>query len=179
MLKVYITDLAAYNCGYLIGEWITLPLEENELKKSIKKILQQGQEVCEDEYHEEYFITDFEFMDVKLFEVEEYSSPYELNRQLTLIQEQVEPHQYKSVKVLLENGLVSSLEEAIEKIDGFIIYEKCSMTDIAIQYIEEYTDLNGYHPLITAHIDYEGIGRDLELDGSYFREGVDIFQFIG
>ncbi len=179
MLKVYITDLAAYNSGYLIGEWIALPMEEDELRESIQKILKQGQEICKDGLHEEYFITDFEFMEVKLFEVEEYSNPYELNRQLLLIQEQVESYQYKSVKVLLDNGLVSSLEEAIEKIDELIIYENSSMTEIAMEYIEEYTDLNGYHPLITAHIDYEGIGRDLELEGSYFREGSDIYQYIG
>jgi len=53
------------------------------------------------------------------------------------------------------------------------------MTDIAEQYIDEYTDLNGYHPLIIHHIDYEGIGRDLEIEGSYFRDGTDIFEFIG
>ena len=176
MLKIYITDLAAYNCGYLIGEWITLPLEENELRASIKKILAQGQEICNNGLHEEYFITDSES---DLLSVEEYSNPYELNRQIALIEESIEPHQHKVVKVLVENGLASSLEDAISKIDEVIVYEDSSMRDIAEQYIEEYTDLNGYHPLIIHHIDYEGIGRDLEIEGSYFRDGADIFQFIG
>jgi hypothetical protein len=36
MLKIYITDLAAYNSGYLRGEFITLPMEEKELEASIK-----------------------------------------------------------------------------------------------------------------------------------------------
>ncbi len=179
MLKIFLTDLAAYNCGYLIGEWITLPLEENELKASIKEILAQGQRSCNNGLHEEYFITDFEFEDVALLEVGEYSNPYELNRQLVLIEENLEPHQYKSVKVLLDNGLANSIEDAISKVDDLIIYADSSMTDIAEQYIEEYTDLNGYHPLIVHHIDYEGIGRDLEMSGSYFMEGSDIFEFIG
>jgi hypothetical protein len=170
MLKIYITDLAAYNSGYLRGEFITLPMEENELKASIKEILKYG---------EEYFIADYEFEDVELFKVEEYSNPYELNRQIALIEESIEPHQHKSVKVLLENGLATSVEDAIGKVDDVIVYENSTMADIAKQYIEEYTDLNGYHPLIVNHIDYEGIGRDLEIEGNFYRDGLDIFEFIG
>ncbi len=176
MLKIYITDLAAYNCGYLIGEWITLPLEEDELRASIKVILAQGQESCNNGLHEEYFITDSES---DLLSAEEYSNPYELNRQIALIEESIEPHQYKSVKILLDYGLASSLEDAISKIDEVIVYEDSSMTDIAEQYIDEYVDLNGYSPLIIHHIDYEGIGRDLEIEGSYYKDGSDIFEFIG
>lgn len=171
MLKIYISDLAGYNSGRLRGRFITLPMEEIELEASIKEILKYG---------EEYFITDYEFEAIELFKVEEYSNPYELNRKIALIEESIEPYQHKSVKVLLENGLASSLEDAIEKIDELIIHSDCSsMAEIAEQYIEEYTDLNGYHPLIVNHIDYEGIGRDLEIEGSFFREGSDIFEFIG
>jgi hypothetical protein len=170
MLKIYITDLAAYNSGYLRGEFITLPMEENELKAGIKEILKYG---------EEYFIADYEFEDIELFKVEEYSNPYELNRQIALIEESIEPHQHKSVKVLLENGLATSVEDAIGKVDDVIVYENSTMADIAKQYIEEYTDLNGYHPLIVNHIDYEGIGRDLEIEGNFYRDGLDIFEFIG
>ena len=170
MLKIFLTDLEAYNSGHLRGEFLTLPMEAEELEARIKEILKYG---------EEYFITDYEFEDIELFKVEEYSNPYELNRKVALIEESIEPHQHKSVKVLLENGLATSLEDAISKIDELIVYPNSTMTDIAEQYIEEYTDLNGYHPLIASHIDYEGIGRDLEIEGSYFKDGVDIFQFIG
>ena len=170
MLKIFLTDLEAYNSGHLRGEFLTLPMEAEELEARIKEILKYG---------EEYFITDYEFEDIELFKVEEYSNPYELNRKVALIEESIEPNQHKSVKVLLKNGLASSLEDAISKIDELIVYPNSTMTDIAEQYIEEYTDLNGYHPLIASHIYYEGIGRDLEIEGSYFKDGVNIFQFIG
>jgi len=39
MLKIYITDLAGYNSGYLRGKFIALPMEEAELEASIKEIL--------------------------------------------------------------------------------------------------------------------------------------------
>ena len=31
-MKIYLTDLKAYNSGHLVGEWINLPIEEIELK---------------------------------------------------------------------------------------------------------------------------------------------------
>ena len=170
MLKIFLTDLAGYNSGHLIGKFITLPMEEKELEASIKEILIYG---------DEYFITDYEFEDVELFKVEEYSNPYELNRKMALIEESIEAHQHKIVKVLLENGLASSLEDAISKIDEVIVYEDSTMTDIAEQYIEENTDLNGYHPLIVNHIDYEGIGRDLQIEGDFYQDGSDYFEWIG
>ena len=170
MLKIFLSDLAGYNSGHLIGKFITLPMEEKELEASIKEILKYG---------DEYFITDYEFEDVELFKVEEYSSPYKLNRKMALIEESIEPYQHKIVKVLLENGLASSLEDAISKIDELIVYPDSTMTDIAEQYIEEYTDLNGYHPLIVNHIDYEGIGRDLQIEGDFYQDGSDYFEWIG
>ena len=170
MLKIFLTDLAGYNLGHLRGEFITLPMEEKELEASIKEILKYG---------DEYFITDYEFEDIELFKVEEYSNPYELNRKIALIEESIEPHQYKIVKVLLENGLASSLEDAISKIDEVIVYEDSTMTSIAEQYIEEYTDLNGYHPLIVNHIDYKSMGRSLEIEGNFYQDGSDYFEWIG
>lgn len=98
---------------------------------------------------------------------------------LALIEENIEPHQHKIVKVLLDNGLASSLEDAISKVDEMIVYSECSMTNVAEQYIDEYVDLNGYSPLIVNHIDYEGIGRDLELEGGFYQDGSDYFEFIG
>ena len=179
MLKIYITDLAAYNSGYLIGEWVNLPIKKEELKVSIKKILKQGEEACKYGSHEEFFITDYEWKDVTIFSVNEYENPYLLNEKLSLLEEKVNSVQYKNVKILLENELVENFEDAIENVDNLIIYENSTMTDVAKQYIEESVDLNGYHSLIVNHIDYEGMGRDLEIQGSYFKDGSDIFQYIG
>ena len=179
MLKIFLTDLAAYNNGYLVGEWLTLPLETEELEANIKEILAKGEELCGDRFSDEFFITDYEWEDVSIFSVDEYENIYTLNEKIKLIEESIEPWQHRIVKVLLDNGLVNTLEDAIDKVDEVVVYENSTMADIVEQYIEEYTDLNAYHPLIVAHIDYEGIGRDLELEGNFFRENSDIFQFLG
>lgn len=179
MLKIFFTDLAAYNNGYLAGEWLTLPLEIEELEANIKDVLAKGEQLCKDGIHEEWFITDYEWEDVSIFSVDEYENIYTLNEKIKLIDESIEPWQHRIVKVLLDNGLADTIEDAIDKVDEVIVYENSTMADIAEQYIEEYTDLNGYHPLVIHHIDYEGIGRDLELEGNFFRENSDIFQFLG
>ena len=36
MCSIYLTDLAAYNNGYLVGEWLELPLSSNELEQAVK-----------------------------------------------------------------------------------------------------------------------------------------------
>ena len=179
MLRVYITDLAAYNNGYLIGEWVTLPMEKEDLSLSIKDILTQGEKACKYGSHEEFFITDYEWEDVTIFSVQEYDNPYLLNEKLSLLEEKVDSSQYKNVKILLEYELVKNLNDAIENIDNLIVYENSTMRDIAEEYIDECVDLNGYHSLIVNHIDYDGIGYELENSGNYFKDGSDIFQYIG
>lgn len=42
MLKIFVTDLLVYNKGYLFGEWITLPMQE-ELGNTFTKILKAGE----------------------------------------------------------------------------------------------------------------------------------------
>lgn len=59
-VKSYITDLSAYNQGFLIGKFCSLPMDSDELKEKITDILKEGAKVCGDREHEEFFITDYE-----------------------------------------------------------------------------------------------------------------------
>ena len=38
MLKTFITNLGLYNEGYLVGKWIDLPIDDDELEKVLKEI---------------------------------------------------------------------------------------------------------------------------------------------
>ena len=53
LIKVFITNLGKYNEGELIGEWVDLPITEEELDKVYERI-----GINED--YEEIFITDYE-----------------------------------------------------------------------------------------------------------------------
>jgi len=84
MLKVYLTDLQAYNEGNLSGKWIELPMSQEDLNSEIKEVLEEGAVVSGfGDTHEEIFITDFEWtIECNLIEVNEYSSLSRLNEQL-------------------------------------------------------------------------------------------------
>lgn len=71
MLRIYLTNLGKYNEGMLIGEWVDLPVSEEELEKVFKRI------GINDEY-EEYFITDYE-SDIDGLKVGEYENVDDLN----------------------------------------------------------------------------------------------------
>ena len=178
MLKIFVTDLSAYNNGFLVGEWITLPMNKEELAFRVKMILGKGEMLCNDSFHEEYFITDYEFETVDMCKVGEYDNIYTLNKQARLL-EDIEESEHKLIKFLLDENIVSSLEEGIEKRDEVIVYENYSMRDIAEEYIEENFDLDSLSSLISNNIDYDGIAADFEMEGCYSKVGSDIFYYFG
>ena len=49
-VKIYLTNLAQYNAGRLVGKWLELPVSEEELARELQAVLGRN---------EEYFITDY------------------------------------------------------------------------------------------------------------------------
>lgn len=75
-LKGFITNLGKYNEGHLVGEWITFPIDQEELKEVFESI-------GIDEEYEEYFFTDWEG-DYGLGEYESIDELNELAEQKTI-----------------------------------------------------------------------------------------------
>ena len=124
-MRVFITDLASYNQSYLIGRWVELGIEKEELQQTISEILKEGEEACDDgSIHEEYFLTDWEDNEFNL-EVGEYSDIFKLNEEVARIKElDLEDYQKKCVSFLLDNSIVSNLDEALERYEDVLIYEE-------------------------------------------------------
>lgn len=53
-VKAFITNLGKYNEGYLVGEWVTFPITEEEEKEILKRI------GIDNNYYEEIFFTDYD-----------------------------------------------------------------------------------------------------------------------
>ena len=54
-----------------------------------------------------------------------------------------------------------------------------NMEDIAYSYIEESEALQGMAESLQGYFDYEALGRDMEIEGSYFRDDENIlWEFI-
>ena len=70
-LNVFLTNLGLYNEGYLVGEWVELPIDPDDLEAVYKRI-------GINDLYEETFITDYE-TDIDGFTVGEYDSISYLN----------------------------------------------------------------------------------------------------
>lgn len=174
-MEIYITDLAAYNAGHLIGRWIVLPMDSEDLQAKITEILSIGAEVCGNGEHEEIFITDYE---CDFMRINEYDSIQTLNEIAEAV-EGLDENELKAIRFLMDNNLVNGFKEAIEKYEDVIIHENATMEDLAYEFVNECYNLDSLPSIIANNIDYEAIGREMEMDGRYFEEDGDIYEYLG
>ena len=172
MMNIYLTNLGKYNEGELIGEWVQLPVSNEELQKVFKRIGIDGKA------YEEYFITDYE---CDFYEIGEYENIDTLNEIAEKI-DNLDEEQEQVVKVLMsECGY--DLDGAIEKAESgdYRIYSDCdSMTDVAYAVVEEYGYLDNVPETVARYFDYEAFGRDLGIEGSFhFLDNGDCIEIIG
>lgn len=157
MLKIYLTNLGKYNEGYLIGEWVTLPVDDDELEEVKKRI-----EI--NEYYEEWFITDYE-SDIDGVEIGEYSNIDELNEMAEML-EDLDDADIEVITALMSDGY--SFDEAIDKKDDVIIFADCEdMADVARQYIEETGMLEAMPEHLRDYFDFAAYGRDMSFEGHF------------
>lgn len=146
MINVFITNLAKYNEGELVGQWVTLPLPPEELDEVIEEILGDD---------EEYFITDYE---CEFMEVPEYCNIHELN-ELAEELDSLSEHEQKKVKAILEMGAYRDIEEAIANRDSYYLEESInSERDLAWYLLDEvFTEIPDF---IKEYIDLDRFVRD-------------------
>lgn len=160
LLNVYIANLGAYNRGELIGQWVSLPMEREDLDEVISEILGND---------EEYAIHDYE-SNLGL-EVGEYENIHQLNEQLA----KVEEYEVDLLGALIRNyGL--TLEEAIIELEDthyFQLDKDTFMSDesnLAYAVIDE-LGFDGIN--LTYHFNWELFGRDLSYDLDMILEGLE------
>lgn len=164
-LKGFITNLSLYNQGKLVGEWISFPIDEDELEE-VKKRIQIN------DNHEEYFFTDYECDDLSNFkasELGEYCGIDELNDYGERMNN-VEDY-------LLDAALIRlPLDEALSAVENEdIVYwgNDSEFSDDDTRIGETY--VNSFGSLLELGIetleryfDYEAFGRDLRIGDGFF-----------
>lgn len=151
-INVFIANLGKYNEGNLIGDWFDLFEATDE---EIAAVIGND---CE------YIILDFEAPD--FFKIHEFSNIQNLRNQAKAIEE-IDP---EIMEAFIYHGY--TIEEAIEKIenDEYTIYEDCEdMEDVAYQIVKENGLLDGVPELAQRYFDYEAFGRDLDLEGYFYK----------
>lgn len=155
-IKIYVANLSAYNEGKLIGEWLTLPLEDEELQEQIEEVIEAGG-------GEEVAIHDYEAP----FSISEYQSITELNKMARRL-EDLDEYEEEIVKHIFDYFV--DYDEALECIENneYRTYEECyDMADVAHEVVEEQGVLHDAPELLARYFDYEAYGRDLEIEGNF------------
>lgn len=165
MMNIYLTNLGKYNEGFLIGEWVSLPISNEDLKDVLKRIKISDKPDANGNYYEEYFITDWE---CDYYNIGEYENIDTLNKIASQV-ESLDEEESKVVKALMsECGY--TLNEAMEKVESgnYTIYYDCEdMIDVAYQVIEECGYLENIPENVARYFDYEAFARDLSIEGTF------------
>ena len=173
-MEIYITDLQAYNEGYLVGKWIQLPLTKFELSQAISEVLCEGEVRSESDNHEELFISDYE-ADI---EIGEYDDIYALN-DLAELMEEFNDNELLKLKFLVYEGYSERevLDNGLDSydVDIYDYRDNKSFTDTFELLASDFIDdgLFGDIPKsLEYYIDYSAIARDLRMDYCEFEPNV-------
>lgn len=151
-IKIYVACLAAYNNGYLHGEWIDATQDLNDIQEQVQTMLRNSP--VEDA--EEYAIHDFEgYGSYRLSEYEGLESAHDL---ACFIEE------YGELAAELLNHF-SDLDEAKKSMEDK--YAGCyrSVADFAQELTEETSDIPKH---LEPYIDYTRMAYDKEVSGDIF-----------
>lgn len=151
-IRIYVACLASYNSGYLHGKWIDATGDADEIQDLISTMLKSSP--ISDA--EEWAIHDYEGFEGA--EINEYSSIQTVIKLAEFIKE----HNELGGKLLAHfSGELNDAEIALENYAGE--YKKLA------EYAEELTEQNTEIPQnIAYYIDYERMGRDMEMSGDVY-----------
>lgn len=160
MLNIFVNTWGNYNeNGADGGEWITLPMDEDELEAKMVELA----EALGDE-DPEYAIHDYEWTgEIELGEVHEMDSIVTWNERC---QEAASLKEYELQEIAAAmEAFGYDFAEAMERQQRgcFIFYPDQDLDDVAYELAEEM--LHGQPEVLTRYFDYEAFARDLGFDG--------------
>ena len=179
-IKIYIVNLAAYNAGYLKGEWTTLPIDEDDLNEVINKVLDTSNMSDKARWEiglcEEVAIHDYE----GFIKVSECTHIQTLNEQL----EELNAYNIDEDELECLLGFIIDLDEAIaliKKGDIWFIDNIDSYTTLAETLANEHDYFGWFNSTMNipeSYINWEAVGRDLDCEGEWFIGSNNIAMFI-
>ena len=158
-ISIYITNLGKYNEGYLMGEWVKLPVPADKLDEVLERIGIDGE-------YEEYFITDYEASFANL-NLSEYTSIEALNSFAERLDE-MESWEVEKLAAVLEYETVSSITDIMDIIDHLDDFDILADVEddegLGRYYAEEFCTLEAVPEYLRSYFDYEAYGRDIRLE---------------
>lgn len=151
-IRIYVACLAAYNNGKLHGVWIDATDDIDDIQDQINEMLESSPE----EDAEEWAIHDYEgYGSYRLSEYEGIQSAHEIACFM-------EEHGEIAAELLSHFSTIDEAKKAMEE-----SYAGCheSVADFAEELTTDTTEIP---ESLAFYIDYEKMGRDLELGGDIF-----------
>ena len=153
-INIYVANLDEYVKGNLVGDWVSLPIEEDAFKDFLKTIGNP----------EEIAIHDFEDnLGLDGLKIGEYMSIEELNE----LAERIANIHIDDIYIV--NALYEALEDFEQalhyyKYDNYVAYGDMTLEEIAKEHIEECYDIPAG---LENYIDYKAVARDMSYDSYY------------
>jgi len=151
--RIYIANLSAYNAGYLQGAWIDATDDIESIHEQIKAMLSYSLV----ENAEEYAIHDYKnFGEYRVSEYQDLTSVQEIACFI---------EQYPAFGSALVNHF-NDIDEAKRVAEENYCGCYSSTADYAQQIAEETMEIPAH---LSAYINYESMGHDMELNGDIFK----------
>ena len=153
-VRVYVADLAAYNNGFLHGVWVDAAQDLDDMQEQVSEMLKASP--CE-EVAEEYAIHDYEGFGA--YSVSEYEGLESVHEVACFLEE------FGEVAGDVLSHFGDNMEDARKALEEN--YNGCysSLAD----YAEELTtDTSEIPKHLEFYIDYDRMGRDMEMSGDIF-----------
>lgn len=152
-LRIYLADLSAYNAGHLVGEWVTLPANEDKLTDVIERLGHHGMS--------DVVIHDWEFPKP----LSETDSPYEVNRWASVIlraREEGTPDEVIRLVLSNESDGIKILEA------GDYTWIEGTMEDWAYDSLEERLSNHEDMEFLMEFFDFKAYAKALKAEGRYY-----------
>lgn len=162
MLNIYVNTWGNYNeNGADGGEWITLPMDPEELKETLEKIAANM-----GDYDPEWFVNDYEWTsEIEPREIGENENIEELNDFIEELNG-LEEWDQKEIAAAME-AFGYSFEEAMDKQQRryFTFYAGMDLEEVAEELVNECYFSKDTPDIFTRYFDYAAFARDLGFDG--------------
>ena len=162
MLKIFVNTWGNYNeNGADGGEWITLPMDEDELEERLESIA-----AAMGDQDPEWAIHDYEWEGtINMGEVHEMDSITDWNERCQEADD-LDDDDLKEIAAAIE-AFGYGFKEAMERQqDGyFMFYPGQDLDDVAYDLVEECYFTKDTPHIFKNYFDYKAFARDLEIDG--------------
>lgn len=146
-MEAYVTNLAKYTEGQLVGKWLEFPIDEDDFMKELESIgVSEGGE---------WFVTDYDSEKGEPYEaLGEYPSIDDLN-------EFAELEESEEFNALMEVVNYQEAKEIYEN-ESYTYYAGMALSDVAYEIVNECYELP---EIAERYFDYDAFARDLSFDG--------------